>query len=164
MHYRQTPILVISFSLVALKVNIKLPADVQDQTITGKLGRIDFVGSLTLVGTIGCLLVSLSLKTSEEIPWSDPLIWGLLIASAICGVLFILAEARWAPYPVMPLRLITQRTPLAVSLGNFFCSISAFSTVCSFILQYTPSAKTQFLKIYNIPIVSGLRHLYNHRY
>lgn len=114
---------------MAVKVNIQLPTDVQNERVIDKLRRIDFLGSLTLVGTIGCLLLGFSLKTTEELPWSHQLVWGLFIASAVCGVLFVLVEARWAPYPVMPLRLITRRTPLAVSLGNLFCSISAYSTV-----------------------------------
>ncbi|KAF7981627.1 hypothetical protein HWV62_32712 [Athelia sp. TMB] len=125
----QTPIMVFSFILVAVKVNIKLPAEIEDQPIFERLKRIDFFGSLTLVGTVGCLLLGFSLKSTEEMAWSHPVIWGLFIASACSGCLFILVEARWAPYPVMPLHLITQRTPLAVSLGNLFCSISAFSTI-----------------------------------
>lgn len=112
-----------------MKVNIELPAEVQSQGIADRLRRIDFLGSLTLVGTVGSLLLGFSLKSTEEMAWSHPLIWGLFIASAISGCLFLLVEARWAPYPVMPLRLITQRTPLAVSLANLFCSMSAFSTV-----------------------------------
>ena len=114
---------------MAIKVNIELPSDVQNQGLSDKIRRIDFLGSVTLVGTVGCLLLGFSLKTTEELPWSNPLIWGLFVASVISAVLFILVESRWAPYPVMPLRLICQRTPLAVSLGNLLCSISAFSTV-----------------------------------
>lgn len=101
-----------------LKVNIELPADVRNRSTYDKIRRIDFVGSLTLVGTVGCLLLGFSLKSTEELPWSHPLIWGLFVASAICGVLFFLVENYWSPYPVMPLRLITRRTPLFVSLAN----------------------------------------------
>ncbi|KAE9410275.1 vacuolar amino acid permease [Gymnopus androsaceus JB14] len=125
----QAPILLFSFVLVSLKVNIRLPSDIENRSLSEKLRRIDFLGSLTLVGTVGCLLLGFSLKTSEEIPWSDPLIWGLFTASAVSGVLFIAVEKYVAPYPVMPLRLITQRTPLAVSMSNFFGSMAAFSAV-----------------------------------
>jgi MFS family permease len=125
----QIPILIFSFALVVIKVNIELPFDVQNQSLSDRLRRIDFFGSLTLVGTVGCLLLGFSLKSTEELSWSNPLIWGLFVASGIFGVLFILVESRWAPYPVMPLRLISQRTPLAVSLSNLLGSISAFSMV-----------------------------------
>lgn len=134
---RQAPILVVSFVLVAVKVNIKLPSEIENQSIMDKMRRIDFLGSLTLVGTVGSLLLAFSLKSTEELPWSHPLIWGLFITSCISGVLFILVESRWAPYPVMPLRLITRRTPLAVSVGNLLCSISAFSTVSALHRSHT---------------------------
>lgn len=101
----------------------------QQRTVYDKLCRIDIFGSLTLVGSVGCLLLGISLKSTEEMPWSHPLIWGLLVASAFWGVLFFFVESYYAPYPVMPLRLITQRTPLAVSISYLLTSISAFSMV-----------------------------------
>ncbi|KAF8914097.1 vacuolar amino acid permease [Gymnopilus junonius] len=125
--YMQTPVLLFSFVLVATKVNIKLPDDVRDQRLFDKLRRIDYLGSLTLVGTVGCLLLGFSLKSTEEMSWSNPIITGLLASSVIFGVLFVLAEKYWAPFPVMPLHLITQRTPLAVSVSNLLTSMSAFS-------------------------------------
>ena len=121
--------LLFSFVLVATKVNIKLPEEVQNQRLLDKLRRIDYLGSLTLVGAVGCLLLGFSLKSTEEMPWTDPAILGLLISSAIFGLLFVLTEKYWAPFPVMPLRLVTQRTPLAVSLSNLLTSMSAFSMV-----------------------------------
>lgn len=114
---------------MSVKVNIQLPYEIQNQTLYEKLRRIDGMGSLTLVGTVGCLLLGFSLKTTEEMPWSHPIIYGLFIASAVFGVLFILVEKYWSPYPVMPLRLITQRTPLSVSIANLFGSMAAFSMV-----------------------------------
>ena len=113
--------------LVSTKVNIPLPEEVRSLPLRTKLGRIDFLGSLTLVLTVGCLLLGLSLKSTEELPWSHPLIWGLISASGLWAVIFVVVETKVAKYPVMPIRLIKQRTPLAVSLANFFASITAFS-------------------------------------
>lgn len=121
--------LVFSFVLVLLKVSIEMPIEVKQQSLYARIRRMDFFGSVTLVGTVGSLLLGFSLKSSENLMWSDPLIYGLFIASAVFGFLFVLVESRWAPYPVMPLRLITQRTPLAVSFANLFASMSAFSMV-----------------------------------
>ncbi|KAF9469059.1 vacuolar amino acid permease [Collybia nuda] len=131
------PLLIFSFTVVATKVNIKLPFEVQNQSIADKLHRIDIIGSLTLVGTVGCLLLGFSLKTSEELPWSHPLISGLFFASVISCVLFIWVEKYWAPYPVMPLRLMTQRTPLAVSISNLLTSMSAFSMIYNIPLYFS---------------------------
>jgi uncharacterized membrane protein len=123
--------------LVSIKVNIPLPEEVRSLTLHTKLKRIDFFGSLTLVLTVGSLLLGLSLKSTEELPWSHPLIWGLISSSGAWAIVFVIVEIKVAAYPVMPIRLIRQRTPLAVSLGNFFASIASFSM------------------IYNVPLVCG---------
>ncbi|CAL1702255.1 unnamed protein product [Somion occarium] len=133
----QMPILVFSFLLVIAKVSIRLPDEVQNQPIRIKLQRLDFLGSITLVSTVGCLLLGLSLKSTEELPWTHPLVWGLLVASIVWAVLFVLVEARWAPFPVMPIRLVTQRTPLAVSLSNLFGSAAAFSMIYNVPLYFS---------------------------
>ncbi|KAK2466351.1 hypothetical protein APHAL10511_001993 [Amanita phalloides] len=123
----QIPLLVFSIALVAIKVNIVLPHEVQNRSLTDKLRRIDFLGSLALVTAVGTFLLAFSLKASEEMHWSDPLICGLFITSIISTVLFVVVEKHFAPYPVMPVHLITQRTPLSVSVANFFASITAYS-------------------------------------
>lgn len=133
----QIPVLVFSFVLVLLKVSIEMPIEVKQQSLYARIRRMDFFGSVTLVGTVGSLLLGFSLKSSENLMWSDPLIYGLFIASAVFGFLFVLVESRWAPYPVMPLRLITQRTPLAVSFANLFASMSAFSMLYNVPLYFT---------------------------
>lgn len=124
--------------LVLAKVNLSLPEEVRALDSRTKLKRIDFLGSLTLVLTVGSLLLGLSLKSTEELAWSHPLIWGLISGSGVWGVIFVMVEIKIAAYPVMPIRLIKQRTPLAVSLTNLFASIGAFSM------------------IYNVPLVRSL--------
>ncbi|KAH7887923.1 vacuolar amino acid permease [Phlebopus sp. FC_14] len=133
----QAPFLIISFTLVALKVNIKLPDTVQNESTSSKLRRIDFLGSFTLVIAVAGMLLGFSLKTTEELPWSHPFIGTLFFVSVIFWMAFVYVEARWAPYPVMPLRLITQRTPLAVSLTNLFGSMTAFSMLYNVPLYFS---------------------------
>lgn len=144
---------------MSLKVNIKLSDQVESQSLADKIRRIDFVGSTTLVGSVGCLLLAFSFKTTEEIPWSSSLVSGLFGACAAFTITFVLSQKYWAPFPVMPLRLISQRTPLAVSLANLFASMSAFSMVrishdsakTSLLILYYP------LQLYNAPLVSCRR-------
>jgi len=133
----QMPILLFSFALVTAKVNISLPDEIQQQSLHTKIRRIDYLGSFTLVGTVGCLLLGFSLKSTEELPWSHPLIWGLLLASAVWCIIFVMVETHWSPYPVMPMRLIKQRTPLAVSLSCFFGSVAAFSALYNVPLYFS---------------------------
>ncbi|KAI9466769.1 vacuolar amino acid permease [Lactarius psammicola] len=133
----QIPILAFSFVLVTLKVSVPISEEVKNQSLYSKMRRMDFAGSATLAVTIGCLLLGFSIKSSESLPWSHPLIYGLFINSAVFAVLFVVVEARWAPYPVMPLHLITQRTPLAVCLANFFGSTAAFITIYNVPLYFS---------------------------
>jgi len=108
----------ISFIIISWKVNVPLPPGVRDASLSDKLRRIDYLGAITLVSFVGCFLLPLALKNTEELPWSHPVIWSLIPISAIALILFIFAEAKWSTYPVLPLRLIRRRTPLFVALNN----------------------------------------------
>ncbi|KDQ16462.1 hypothetical protein BOTBODRAFT_249453 [Botryobasidium botryosum FD-172 SS1] len=121
----QIPFLVLSFILVAVKVNVKLP--VQKRTAREKLMRIDWLGAFTLVSTIGTFLLAFTLKSSEGYDWSNPVIHGLLGASLASCVAFLWVETCWAVEPVMPMRLLLQRTPLAASVSNLLTSIVSYS-------------------------------------
>ncbi|KAI0003006.1 vacuolar amino acid permease [Russula compacta] len=133
----QIPLLAFSFTLIVWKVSVPLSQDVKNQSLYSKMRRMDFAGSATLAVTIGCLLLGFNFKSTESLPWSHPLVYGLFITSAGFGCLFVAVEAHWSPYPVMPLYLITQRTPLAISLSNFFGSMSAFSMIYNVPLYFS---------------------------
>ncbi|ELU41783.1 MFS_1 domain-containing protein [Rhizoctonia solani AG-1 IA] len=106
-----------TFGCIPYSVNIKLPET--KQTARQKLARIDYAGSFTLVVCVGSLLLGLSLKTGEDLKWSSPIVVSLLCLSAVFAVVFVLVEAKWAPEPVMPMRLLTMRTPFFVAVSNF---------------------------------------------
>ncbi|KAF8609296.1 vacuolar amino acid permease [Ceratobasidium sp. AG-I] len=131
----QIPILLMSAVVIMYKVNIKLPET--KQTARQKLARIDYAGSFTLVVCIGCLLLGLSLKTSEDLNWGSGVVIGLLSTSGVFAVAFAYAEARWAPEPVMPLRLLAMRTPMFVALSNLFASCNAFSMLYNVPLYFS---------------------------
>ena len=103
----QIPILIISAILVWLKVHI--PLKNTGETPRQKLAKVDFLGSITLVSAVSCLLVGMTLKTSAdtELPWSDPKVWVLLLLSGIFAIAFILVEKFVAKAPLMPMRLVT---------------------------------------------------------
>jgi MFS family permease len=114
--YFQIPLLVAASVLVLYHVHIVLPK--APLTIKQKLLQIDWLGSLTLVLFVGSLLLGLSLKTTEDLAWKDPRVWGLIVGSSVAFVGFVFAEAKVSPQPIMPLRLLMSRTPLAVALTN----------------------------------------------
>ncbi|KAG8716677.1 hypothetical protein FRC09_015379 [Ceratobasidium sp. 395] len=131
----QIPILVLSAVLVVVKLNVTLPQP--KQTARQKLARIDYAGSFTLVTSVGCLLLGLSLKTSEDLDWSSSLILSLFCVGAISGVAFIYVEAHLAVEPIMPLDLLTRRTPRAVALANLCGALDAISMIYNVPLYFT---------------------------
>ena len=106
--------------VVALKVNIQLPCEIESRSTYDKLRHLDWLGSLTLVWGVGSLLLGMSLKTTEDIPWSHPMVWSLFIASFVSLALFVTVEVRWSVEPVLPMKLMMQRTPMAVSMANLW--------------------------------------------
>lgn len=112
----QVPLLALSLVLALVYVNVNLPEE--RQTAREKLARIDYFGSLTLVAGIGSLLVAVTLKGSEELPWHHPLVWTLLVSSIVFIAGFVIVEGFFSKELIVPLRLLKQRTPRAVALMN----------------------------------------------
>ncbi|KAG8809966.1 hypothetical protein FRC17_003150 [Serendipita sp. 399] len=123
----QVPLLLISSLLIAIHVEVVLPRT--PLTLKQKLARIDWLGSITLVGFVSGLLIGLNLKETGDLKWSDQRVSGLLIASGISLGAFIVVELKISPEPVMPLRLLLSRTPLAVSLTNLLMAMISFSVL-----------------------------------
>ena len=106
----QVPLLVLAMVLVYVNLHIPIPPspDGKVHSARERLARIDYLGSLTLVVYIGSLLLGMSLKTSGELPWTDPWVWGLLVTSAVAGAAFLWVEAFFAAEPIVPLGLLKQ--------------------------------------------------------
>ncbi|CAG7849265.1 Multidrug resistance protein fnx1 [Serendipita indica DSM 11827] len=121
----QVPLLVLAAILVSIHVNIVLPK--APLTIKQKLAKVDWLGSLTLVVAVSSILIGFSLKATEDLEWSDMLVWGPLALGVLGFASFGFVEAKVSPEPVLPMQLLLSRTPLAVALTNFFGSIVSFS-------------------------------------
>ncbi|KAG8869819.1 hypothetical protein FRC20_000814 [Serendipita sp. 405] len=130
----QIPFLLIASILIAIHVDIVLPR--APLTLKQKLTRIDWLGSVTLVGFVSGLLVALNLKETDELMWSDRRVYGLLVASALSLCTFVFVESKVSPEPVMPMKLLLSRTPLSVALTNFFGSIVSFSVLFNIPLYF----------------------------
>jgi MFS family permease len=111
----QGPLVLIAIFLVALK----LPSSTPPAPAKGepsKLRRIDFIGAFMLAITIVSFLGALSLG-GQNLPWSHPIVIGLLIGSVILGAVFVTYEVKYALEPIFPPTLVIQRdvaTPYAI--------------------------------------------------
>ncbi len=140
--YLQIPLLALAGSMIWFKVRYSVASPSSSgaatpeapQTIGQKLRRIDWLGSFTLAIFIGLALLAVTLVTSSTDPeiayrWGDKLIIGMFITSAIFFCIFLHVELYVAAEPVLPIELLSQRTPVAVAINNFTISILSFGVV-----------------------------------
>ncbi|KAI4098171.1 MAG: hypothetical protein LQ339_006549 [Xanthoria mediterranea] len=123
----QVPLTVISGILIFFAVHI--PVKLSDQSAWK---RIDFLGALTLISTLVLLLLGIN-SGGNIVPWTSPLVLVSLPLSAVSLAVFIIIEANHAAEPVIPVRLLMDRTVLSACLTNWFTTMCYFS-----ILFYGP--------------------------
>lgn len=123
----QVPFVVISGFLVWWTVNI--PAKKSEKS---KLSRVDFLGSSTLLITLVFLLLGLN-SGGNIVPWTHPLVLASLPLSIAALCVFIYVELYVSPEPVIPVRLLANRTVLAACLCNWFTTMVTFM-----VLFYVP--------------------------
>lgn len=133
----QVPLCAIHFGVVSWKVNI--PAG--PGSVLEKIKRIDFLGAITLVGSVSLILVGLSLG-GNQLPWDAPLVYGSLIGGFVLLVIFVLVEKYVAREPLLPLRVLFNRTPLFVALTNWFITMSQFGILYQVPLYFVAVEQT----------------------
>ncbi|MCJ1420958.1 hypothetical protein MMC32_007318 [Xylographa parallela] len=123
----QVPLTVISGTLVFLIVKIPVK-----ETGTAKWKRIDWLGAFTLIATLVLLLLGLN-SGGNVVPWTHPLVLTTLPLSLVSLLFFIYVESNYADEPVIPVRLLLNRTVLSACLTNWFITMATFG-----ILFYGP--------------------------
>ncbi len=123
----QVPLTVISGIVVYFTVHIPVK-----QTEECAWKRIDFLGAISLITTLVLLLLGLN-SGGNLVPWTHPLVLTTLPLSAISLAIFIYIESSIATEPVIPVKLLLNRTVLSACLTNWFTTMCVFS-----ILFYGP--------------------------
>ena len=90
------------------------------------LKRIDFLGAALLSTTLVLLLLGLN-SGGNVVPWNHPLVYTTLPLSFVSLLLFIYIENEHASEPVLPVKLLLNRTVLAACLTNWFLSMSIYA-------------------------------------
>jgi MFS family permease len=116
----QVPFVVVSGVLVFFLVRI--PPKKSDKS---KLSRVDFLGSFTLLLTLILLLLGLN-SGGNVVPWTHPLVLVSLPLFLVSLILFCYVEACVASEPVIPVKLLLNRTVAAACLTNWFTTMVAF--------------------------------------
>lgn len=123
----QVPLIVVSGVLVFFVVDV--PPKISSKSA---ISRIDFLGAGTLVLTLVLLLLGLN-SGGNVVPWTHPLVLTTLPLSAASLLLFIYIEAFRASEPIIPVRLLCDRTVAAACLTNWFFTMATYM-----ILFYAP--------------------------
>lgn len=133
--YLQVPLLAVATFLTHIYIhddpattpNLALP-------LKEKMRRIDFLGSLSLVGCVATLLIPLSLVSGADASFSDPFIYGQFIAAAVLALSFYVTETRIAAFPVLPIRILAVGASVAIT--NFTLSIVSFASLYTYPLYF----------------------------
>ncbi|QSZ35569.1 hypothetical protein DSL72_008439 [Monilinia vaccinii-corymbosi] len=126
----QVPFVVMSGILVACLVNIP-----PKRSEKSRLSRVDFTGSFTLVLTLVLLLLGLN-SGGNIVPWNHPLVYVSLPLSLVFLLAFIYIELYLASEPVIPVRLLTDRTVFAACLANWFGTMAIYMIIFYVPLYY----------------------------
>lgn len=126
-------LLQIPLSVFALIVGIlavkNQPGHVLGDGLAAVMKKVDFAGALTLVLALSIQLVGLGLG-GNELPWSSPVVIALLIGSVFLLAIFVVIEGRTTAIPIIPLRMLRGRLPVATQVSNVCAGMAAYG-VCT---------------------------------
>jgi MFS family permease len=96
-----------------------------DQGLQVMWKRIDFAGALLLVLAVSVQLLGLGLG-GNLLPWTSPWVLGSLVGSIVLFALFVLVEGTTSAIPMIPLRMLKGRLPVATQISNACAGCAAY--------------------------------------
>ncbi|MBF6605278.1 MAG: MFS transporter [Chloroflexi bacterium] len=98
----------------------------------GKKVKVDYLGVATI--TAGLVPILIGLTIAENGAWTDPSVWGSILAGFIFLGLFVVVESR-AEEPIIPLHLFRNRT-FSASMVAIFLATFGFGAAIIFLPLY----------------------------
>ncbi|OWT36191.1 integral membrane protein [Cryptococcus neoformans] len=123
--YAQVPIAAISI-ICAL---ISVPSFKHEAFDLKHLKQVDFGGSFSLLVSIGALLQLLSRTGGSGSIAHDPFSIAMAVIFPVFFLIFVFVELKVASKPVLPLSLLTRRTPLCVGIIAGVIAIVNFNMI-----------------------------------
>lgn len=141
----QVPFVVISAVVVSFTVKIPTKASRKPS-----FRRVDYLGSLTLVGVLVIFLLGVN-AGGNTLPWTHPLVLSTFPLSGTLLLIFVYVEERVAFEPIIPVRLLLDRTIAAACLCCWFAFMAYYG-----ITFYMPV----YLQVLgNTPTEAGIRFI-----
>ena len=110
-------------SVVMICIHVENPKVLAGNSL---IKRVDFLGSSLLVTTLVLFLTGLN-SGGNLVAWTHPLVLIALPVSALLLCAFIAVEEKVAREPVVPIRLILNRTVACACLTNWFSIMIAYA-------------------------------------
>ena len=82
------------------------------------LKAVDWLGSFAILGVTLMTMLGLDFG-GQTFPWSSPKVICLIVFGLLLTVVFYYSEVKVARYPLMPLKMLRQRTQLAALVVGF---------------------------------------------
>ncbi|KAJ2667964.1 hypothetical protein IWW42_005560, partial [Coemansia sp. RSA 1085] len=120
--------------LPILMLVLKLPKP--QGSFTEKLKKVDFAGSLVLIGGVVMLLLALTWG-GKTFPWSSARVICLLVFGVLTLGVFLLIEWKVALVPIVPMRLLANRNVGLIVGSQFFMGASMYSVMFFVPIWYT---------------------------
>ncbi|KAJ2719116.1 hypothetical protein GGI07_005409 [Coemansia sp. Benny D115] len=130
--YINLPISGVVLIIVVLFLRLPQPSG----SLLAKLKRVDFVGSLVLIGAVVMLLLALTWG-GKTFPWNSARVICLLVFGILLLGVFLLIEWKTKADPTVPLRLFKNRNLSVSVLGQFFMGVAMFSPMFFVPIWYT---------------------------
>lgn len=121
--YIQVPFIVLAGLIGVFTVNVPVKT-----TSKPSLARVDFLGASTLILALVLFLLGLN-SGGNVVPWNHPLVYVTLPLSGVFLLAFIYIEDRIASEPIIPVRLLLDRSVLAACFTLWFITMSIFALI-----------------------------------
>lgn len=109
-------------ALAATIILLKLPK--REDSVRS---RVDYLGIMLLAVGTACLVL-VGTWGGSTFAWGSPQIIGLAAATIVAAALFVLVESR-VKYPIMPLKLFTNRNFVLTTFSGLFIAVAMFGAI-----------------------------------
>ncbi|KAJ8464053.1 hypothetical protein ONZ51_g9846 [Trametes cubensis] len=139
------PLCGIAFGIVFLFLRLRKPPV---QSYVASVKSMDWIGNVIIIGSATSCIIALT-WAGVTFPWSSAQVLAPLIVGIAGLALALLYDAFVAPFPVIPVAIIKNRTSIAGYVGSFFHYL-VLNSVVFYLPAYFQSSKLA------PPLLSGL--------
>ncbi|KAF8520691.1 MFS general substrate transporter [Gautieria morchelliformis] len=122
--YLNLPICGVSAIVAAVFLDLPIPPG----TIREKVSRMDWIGNFIVI-TASCSTTFALTQGGVNAPWQSARILSPLIIGLAGLVIFVVYEARWATYPLVPFSILSNRTSFSGYVQTFILPVTSLAAI-----------------------------------